>query len=279
MKRLLALLLAFILLVPSALAEVPDISALGKEDLLALYESTAARLKELGYYPYVELKSGDTGAEVTALQERLSELNYLTKTATGKYDKNTVSAMKSFEKTSGLKRDGIASTSDQQLIFGSQAIARPIPASKLAKEPTPAPSPTSAPTPSPVPTPVSDESAFLVTKVNLYESYNYNKFKIEAKNASPSYTIDAFDVIVRAYNRYGDQLGWYSSTLERTPGFTVQDCNVQPGKAYSSGSQYWDLSGYNNAVKIDVAVTRYHTSDGKTIVIQDSDLTWVSGEK
>jgi hypothetical protein len=71
MKRILSILLVLMLLAPSALAAVPDVSGLSTDELLSLRGAIDARLKESGYYPYIKLQSGDTGAEVIALQQRL----------------------------------------------------------------------------------------------------------------------------------------------------------------------------------------------------------------
>ncbi len=54
------------------------------------------------------LKEGSEGSAVKELQRKLIELGYLTGTADGKYGKNTVSAVKAFQKANKLKADGVA---------------------------------------------------------------------------------------------------------------------------------------------------------------------------
>lgn len=54
------------------------------------------------------LRSGSSGAEVVALQERLVELGYWLGTPDGTYGSLTVQAVMAFQKANGLARDGIA---------------------------------------------------------------------------------------------------------------------------------------------------------------------------
>ncbi len=67
------------------------------------------------------MKSGDTDQKlydsmlVTAMQEKLVTLGYLTKT-TGSYDRNTVDAVRSFQKASSIKSDGVAGEATLKLL-------------------------------------------------------------------------------------------------------------------------------------------------------------------
>ena len=121
MKKLLAIFLAFILFIPTASALAPDIGDLSVAELLDLREAIDNRLRELGYYPYIELQKNDQGEEVAVLQARLAELGYYKENVTGKYDSNTVTAVKAFEKANKLKQDGVATIDDQMLLFGTVA--------------------------------------------------------------------------------------------------------------------------------------------------------------
>ncbi len=142
MKKAVVVLLVIILLIPFlAFAAQPDISTMSDEELLKLYTNVTQALRDRGKYPYVELKSGASGDEVAHLQRRLSELGYYTKDPTGKFDKNTIAAMKAYQKTSGVKQTGIASVSDQENLFSTQAVAKPTPSPKPTPKPTPSPDP------------------------------------------------------------------------------------------------------------------------------------------
>ena len=70
-------------------------------------------------------RKGDSGNDVVALQTRLAELGYYTKAVVDNFGNGTNSAMRAFEKANGLKADGIASASDQKLLFSDQAVANP----------------------------------------------------------------------------------------------------------------------------------------------------------
>lgn len=259
-----SLFLALCLLPAFALADTVDLSTLSNEELLALWEAAGERLKAVGAYPYIALGKGDEGTDVTHLQQRLTELYFYSGDLTGKFDSNTQKAVKAFEKANQLESDGAMSIDEQQLLYSDAAQAK--------TTPTPSPSPT------PAPTPVPDGKAFYITGGRLYEVYNYMRFQIKAVNKS-KYTIDAFDIQLRAYNNFGEQLGYYDSWIKNNQGYTENDTNVKPGKIYKSGSYYWDLFGFDTATRIEIAINRYHTKDGTTVNIGDSDMVWVSIEK
>ena len=107
---------------PSALSST-SLSAYTPEALLQQWYQISAMLRENGNYPYVELRKGDTGYEVRALQTRLAELNYYKKEVADIFGKGTYSAMRLFEKANHLTEDGAASVADQQILFSSKAVA------------------------------------------------------------------------------------------------------------------------------------------------------------
>jgi peptidoglycan hydrolase-like protein with peptidoglycan-binding domain len=136
MKRIAGFLMAVLLLfsVWPAVSETvtpADASALTSaslstytpEALLAQWYQIGALLRENGKYPYVELRKGDMGYEVKALQTRLAELGFYKKEVSDNFGKGTYSAMRLFEKANHLTVDGIASISDQQTLFSSKAAA------------------------------------------------------------------------------------------------------------------------------------------------------------
>lgn len=98
-------------------------SSYTSEELLALWTQVSDLLRADGAYPYVELEKGDTGYEVAALQTRLTELGYYQKEIVDNFGNGTYSAMRAFEKDYGLTVDGVASVSDQQLLFGGTVSA------------------------------------------------------------------------------------------------------------------------------------------------------------
>ena len=116
-----SLLLVLTLAVP-ALAETADAAAATTpEEALQQWYALSALLHDYGNYPYVELRKGDTGYEVTALQTRLAELGYYEKKIVDNFGSGIYSALRAFEKANGLTVDGKASVADQQLLFSSEA--------------------------------------------------------------------------------------------------------------------------------------------------------------
>jgi len=92
------------------------------EELLQQWYDIGNLLRANGNYPFVELRKGDVGYEVKALQTRLAELGYYNKEVVDNFGKGTFNAMKLFEKSNKLTVDGIASASDQKVLFSSTAV-------------------------------------------------------------------------------------------------------------------------------------------------------------
>ena len=86
-----------------------------------LYSSSAKRNTGNVAVSYSSLSSGDSGAAVTNLQNRLIQLGYMNGSASGVYDNRTVNAVKSFQKLMGYSVTGSASSELQQRLFGSSA--------------------------------------------------------------------------------------------------------------------------------------------------------------
>lgn len=102
----------------------PDISGMSIEELLNLRDEIDALLEEMGHTVYFDIERGSKGEEVSAIQERLSELGFYSGKTTGKYDSETQKAFKAFEKANGLENDGLASREDQIVLFGETAFAK-----------------------------------------------------------------------------------------------------------------------------------------------------------
>ncbi|NLF28323.1 MAG: hypothetical protein GX592_10525 [Clostridiales bacterium] len=83
------------------------------------FGSAAAQAIRLGGYAL--LKEGDNSDAVRALQTRLVELGYANGTPNGQYERNTISAVKLFQKTAGLQETGVATAALQALLFADDA--------------------------------------------------------------------------------------------------------------------------------------------------------------
>lgn len=134
MKKLTALIVALFLLsgigfaaaetvTPADTAGSTATAELSPEALLQQWYDIGAQLRANGLYPFTELKKGDAGYEVRALQTRLAELGYYAKAVVDEFGKGTYTAMRRFEKINGLKVNGVASVKDQQLLFSDSALA------------------------------------------------------------------------------------------------------------------------------------------------------------
>lgn len=66
---------------------------------------------------YRALSSGDTGYEVEALQEALTELRYYDGTIDGKFGRGTISAVKALQKNNKIQQTGRADDNLQKLIY------------------------------------------------------------------------------------------------------------------------------------------------------------------
>lgn len=140
MKKFISVLLATALLGSggAALAHDDDVEQLdpvvqivseydnADEQLDALLELRARideMIAQIGSADYAPLERNDINDDVTRLQERLIELGYMTR-ANGKYDNETVKAVKQFEKVNGLENDGKASVLDQLILFSASALTK-----------------------------------------------------------------------------------------------------------------------------------------------------------
>jgi len=87
-----------------------------------IYSSSARRnTGSAAGYSYVTLSKGDTGSEVTNLQNRLIALGYMSGKASGTYDNATVNAVKAFQKAMGLTQTGTATSALQRELFSAGA--------------------------------------------------------------------------------------------------------------------------------------------------------------
>lgn len=89
--------------------------------------------------------------------------------------------------------------------------------------------------------------------------------------------IDAFDVIIKCYDKYDKLLSAYGYGEEYFAG-TSQDDIIKSKKTLDN-DRYWSLYGFDTASRFEVAIIKYHDVDGNTVNIDDVDLIWVSAEK
>ncbi len=81
--------------------------------------------------------------------------------------------------------------------------------------------------------------------------------------------VDAVDIRIEFRDAYGEVVtirGHQYSIL------TFQDDTIEPGK--STDEWMWTLYGADTIKTVRVAVEKYHTVDGNTVTIQDTQLQW-----
>ena len=128
MKKIVSLGMVILLLVSVAavaMAETvsPAATSASPEALLQQWYQLGDQLRANGNYPFMELRKGDESFEVSALQTRLTALGYYQKEVVDTFGAGTYNALRQFEKANGLTVDGVASVTDQQVLYGSTAIA------------------------------------------------------------------------------------------------------------------------------------------------------------
>lgn len=99
-----------------------DTQSLLYSDAAIMYDGRLAG--SLKVVTYTLLKKGMSGDAVTAMQNRLIELGYLTGTADGVYGTDTAEAVYYFQKANGLVRDSIAGVNTLERMFSTSAIAK-----------------------------------------------------------------------------------------------------------------------------------------------------------
>ena len=82
----------------------------------------------------VTLRYGSSGDGVTALQNRLKDLGYLTEAADGKFGISTKTALLNFQKAHNLSRDGVAGAQTQAALFGDAAVKNTVSTAETLKE-------------------------------------------------------------------------------------------------------------------------------------------------
>ena len=102
--------------------------------------------------PRTTVRNGSRGADAKLVQQRLIDLNYLDGKADGIFGKQSVAALKEFQKKNKLAVDGVAGSGTNAVLFSWLAVA--------ADE-------ESAPTPTPTPTPVPSIPNGEITKDNV----------------------------------------------------------------------------------------------------------------
>ena len=176
---------------------------------------------------YETLSRGKKGEQVKALQRRLQELGYYTKSIDGDYGSGTVSAIKAFQKKAGLAQTGTADNDTQLILYSAAA-----PAAKATPVPvTPVPTPAVTP----VPQTGYPYTTYTTSSVNLREKATVNSDRLAtvSKGATVTVLSDSGDFVQVSYNgKTGYLMKQYVHIpVSQLPGNTLQQ-NTQAQKNY-----------------------------------------------
>ena len=139
----------------------------------------------------------------------------------------------------------------------------------IAKMPKPTPTPKPTKTPKPTPTPYKEPKYPIQFGNNGYiELYQgYPQLNPGIKNISGKKTVDGFTLTYYCENVYREKIKRYGYS-DYYCSFTYAK-KIAPGKSSYPG--YVWLDGYSGAKYVHVAITKIHTTDGKTITIPESE--------
>lgn len=199
---------------------------------------------------YEKLEVGSRGDAVVALQKHLIALGYLTGSADGVYGKGTAGGVSKFQKAEGLSETGVADSETQAKLF-----AKELPEKQVVTI---------------IPGKLSVNSAG-TTEL-------YVRFRNDGTE-----TIDRLDFYVECFNTYDEKIKGYGrydysdNYYEASPNDYYSGSAIKPG-ATTANDWYWGLYGFDGTSRVKVAVHKYHTTEGNTVVIPESKLHWVEFE-
>lgn len=94
---------------------------------LTEFDDRPFRTVYANYGNYRELRFGDRGADVSALQRRLKQLGYFNTHPTGSFREITLHAVRYFQRVNGLRVTGVANSQTLALLFGYTPPVYPVP--------------------------------------------------------------------------------------------------------------------------------------------------------
>lgn len=103
------------------------------------------------------------------------------------------------------------------------------------------------------------------------DSIGNPKLYIRFKNNSSTKTIDRLDFAVKCYDVYGNEIKPYGF-------YTHTDCffeekTISPKKS-SPTDWSWTIYGVEGTRSVKIAITKYHTTDGNTVIVPESEYRW-----
>lgn len=212
-----------------------------------------------GGLPTKTVKKGSKGSNVKKVQKFLNWCIKAGLKVDGSCGKNTVAAIKKYQKQYKLKVDGI---------FGSQSLKK---AKKIVAAHQPAPAPAPAPTPTPAPAPVITSGASrIIAKVNEYAyPLGTAKKKYSYKTGKPT---AAYKAALKKYMKKKAKIsqsdcGYFVSTCVRAAGVSSSFNCLQWKKAPSTMSKVWSGKKIPDGFLQPGDIIRYKKSSGQHTMI------------
>jgi hypothetical protein len=132
-------------------------------------------------------------------------------------------------------------------------------------KPTPTPKPTK--TPRPTPTPYREPANPIAFESSYVERYKGDpNINLGIKNISGKKTIDGFTIVFYCKDVYEENIK-YKGDGDIYSNYTYTK-TIKPGKSIMAG--YVQVEGFSNAKYVYVAVEKFHTTDGNTVTIPES---------
>lgn len=192
---------------------------------------------------YETLQKGSKGDKVKEMQVYLKALGYLSGTADGDFGPGTEKAVKAFQSAEGIEATGIADSKTQEKLYNKELPKKQDLNVKISR--------------------LSDNSI------------GTPEICVRFTNASDR-AIDRIDFVVYAYDAYGDLIRPYNRY--DCTGCFYDSSVLKPGNTTPS-DWYWTLYDCDGAVKVRVAIEKYHFDDGETVSVPYSDYVWYTYEK
>ncbi|MBR6863181.1 MAG: PDZ domain-containing protein [Acidaminococcaceae bacterium] len=200
---------------------------------------------------YHLIEIGTEDSIVPAIKARLNELGFNGGSKSEKFTKDFVNPIKSFQRKNGLTEDGICSPEFQAALFSLNA--------KNSKGITPEPA-----------------DPIAITQGNVKSSGGRGTISFTVKNQTGA-KVDAFDFRMKLYSTYGERflLSGFSDKVTLTDEVAAFDMSEERTTINRNSSLQISMGmGDYYFAGCMIAITAYHTEDGKTVVIPDDELHW-----
>ena len=224
-----------------------------------------------GSLPTKTVKKGSKGSEVKKVQKFLNWCIKAKLKVDGSCGKNTVAAIKKYQKQYKLKVDGVFGSQSRAKAKKIIAAHKPAPAPAPTPAPAPAPTPTPAPTPAPAPAPTHSAAAQRIIERAAEYAYplGTSKTKYSYKKGKPT---AAYKKALKKYMGKKAKIsqsdcGYFVSTCVRAAGVSKSFNCLQWKKAPSTMSKVWSGKKIPAGFLQPGDIIRYKKSSGQHTMI------------